>query len=136
MAGNTSGSRPLGLSQTFEHDFQVVFHVLLHHLATLDHQVHERIVPGGPLTSDVPGVLLAHLYPSHHLLAKVVRMLHIATLQNPSHRRSLCDRIFQRLFRSPPPTTSGMNPYEDRHPSVTLRMLYFFWPRRAYCVNY
>ena len=66
-------------TKTFQKGSQIIFHVTPHHLAALDHRVHERVVPGRPLASDVPGVLQAHLYPTHHLLAEVVRQFHVAT---------------------------------------------------------
>lgn len=79
-AGSSSGRhRPLP-SKPIQKGFQIIFHVPPHHLAALDQRVHERVVPGRPLASDVPGVLQVHLYPTHHLLAEVVRLLHVATL--------------------------------------------------------
>ena len=61
------------------------------------YRVHERVVPGRPLASDVPGVLQVHLYPTHHLLAEVVRQFHVTTLKHPLHRRPFAYRIFQGL---------------------------------------
>ena len=40
--------------QPIQKGFQIVLHVTPHHLAALDHRVHERVVPGRPLASDVP----------------------------------------------------------------------------------
>lgn len=84
-------------TKTFQKGSQIIFHVTPHHLAALDHRVHERVVPGRPLASDVPGVLQVHLYPTHHLLAEVVRQFHVATLKHPFHRRPFAYRIFQGL---------------------------------------
>lgn len=86
------------ISQTFKHDSQIILHVSPHHLATLDHRVHERIVPGGPLAADVPDVLQVHLYPTHHLLAHVVRQFEVAAFQHPPHRLPLSLRVFQFLL--------------------------------------
>ena len=43
--------------QPLQEGFQVVFHVAPHHLAALDYRVHERVVPGRSLASDVPCIL-------------------------------------------------------------------------------
>ena len=43
--------------QPLQKGFQVVFHITLHHPAALDYRLHERVVPGRSLASDVAGIL-------------------------------------------------------------------------------
>ena len=88
----------LRCSQSTEKCFQIVFHISLYHLTTLDHREHECIMLCRYFTSYIAGILQVHLYPTHHLLAHVVRQFEVAAFQHPPHRLPLSLRVFQFLL--------------------------------------
>lgn len=96
MASSTSSLRPpLRCSQSTEKSFQIIFHISLYHLTTLDHREHECIMICRYFTFYFAGILQVHLYPTLHLLSQVVWQFNISTFQHPLHRRPLANSVLQ-----------------------------------------